>query len=106
MTRTFGRPNGLRPSVHFSWSCKVLIRSARVSTLRFEEPPDRRFSDLSIDMGTVRGRSSQKVIVWAIDAPGNRFPTPMNVTLDYGRTGLQVTLPDDRTVGPLAIREA
>src|SRR5215218_9340879 len=30
----------------------------------------------------------------------------MNVTLDYGRTGLQVTLPDDRTVGPLAIREA
>jgi nickel-dependent lactate racemase len=30
----------------------------------------------------------------------------MQVTLDYGRTGLDVTLPDDRTVGPLAIREA
>jgi lactate racemase len=30
----------------------------------------------------------------------------MRVTLDYGRTGLDVTLPDDRTVGPLAIREA
>ena len=30
----------------------------------------------------------------------------MRVTLDYGRTGLNVTLPDDRTVGPLAIREA
>src|SRR5262245_44047416 len=30
----------------------------------------------------------------------------MKVTLDYGRGGLDVTLPDDRTVGPLAIREA
>lgn len=30
----------------------------------------------------------------------------MRVTLDYGRTGLDVTLPDDRTIGPLAIREA
>jgi lactate racemase len=30
----------------------------------------------------------------------------MRVTLDYGRTGLQVNLPDERTVGPLAIREA
>src|SRR6476661_8644462 len=30
----------------------------------------------------------------------------MKVTLDYGRTGLDVTLPDDRTVGPLTIREA
>src|SRR5258708_21042030 len=30
----------------------------------------------------------------------------MKITLDYGRTGLDVTLPDDRTVGPLAIREA
>jgi len=30
----------------------------------------------------------------------------MLVTLDYGRGGLDVTLPDDRTVGPLAIREA
>jgi lactate racemase len=30
----------------------------------------------------------------------------MKVTLDYGRTGLDVTLPDDRTIGPLAIREA
>src|SRR5829696_3177935 len=40
-----------------------------------------------------------------------RQPTPdpcplMQVTLDYGRTGLDVTLPDDRTVGPLTIREA
>ncbi|MBO0701042.1 MAG: nickel-dependent lactate racemase [Zavarzinella sp.] len=30
----------------------------------------------------------------------------MKVTLDYGRTGLDVTLPDDRTIGPLTIREA
>src|SRR5688572_10099248 len=30
----------------------------------------------------------------------------MKVTLDYGRTGLDVTLPDDRTVGPLAIKDA
>ena len=31
----------------------------------------------------------------------------MQVTLDYGRTGLDVTLPDDRLVGPpLAIRPA
>jgi nickel-dependent lactate racemase len=30
----------------------------------------------------------------------------MRVTLDYGRTGLQVDLPDDRVVGPLAIRPA
>lgn len=30
----------------------------------------------------------------------------MQVTLDYGRTGLRVTLPDDRVIGPLAIREA
>jgi nickel-dependent lactate racemase len=30
----------------------------------------------------------------------------MRVTLDYGRTGLPVTLPDDRVVGPLAIRPA
>jgi nickel-dependent lactate racemase len=30
----------------------------------------------------------------------------MRVTLDYGRTGLPVTLPDDRVVGPLAIRDA
>jgi nickel-dependent lactate racemase len=30
----------------------------------------------------------------------------MRITLDYGRTGLDVTLPDDRTVGPLSIREA
>lgn len=28
----------------------------------------------------------------------------MNVTLDYGRTGLSVALPTDRVVGPLAIR--
>jgi len=30
----------------------------------------------------------------------------MHLTLDYGRTGLPVTLPDDRVVGPLAIRDA
>ncbi|HEX3149388.1 MAG TPA: nickel-dependent lactate racemase [Gemmataceae bacterium] len=30
----------------------------------------------------------------------------MQITLDYGRTGLPITLPDDRTIGPLAIREA
>jgi nickel-dependent lactate racemase len=30
----------------------------------------------------------------------------MQLTLDYGRTGLNVTLPDDRIVGPLAIRPA
>jgi lactate racemase len=29
----------------------------------------------------------------------------MQITLDYGRTGLQVTLPDERTFGPLAIRD-
>jgi nickel-dependent lactate racemase len=30
----------------------------------------------------------------------------MKVTLDYGRTGLEVSLPDDRTIGPLAIKDA
>jgi nickel-dependent lactate racemase len=30
----------------------------------------------------------------------------MRITLDYGRTGLNVELPDDRIVGPLAIRPA
>jgi nickel-dependent lactate racemase len=30
----------------------------------------------------------------------------MQLTLDYGRTGLTVTLPADRVVGPLAIRDA
>lgn len=30
----------------------------------------------------------------------------MHITLDYGRTGLEVELPDDRVVGPLAIRPA
>jgi nickel-dependent lactate racemase len=30
----------------------------------------------------------------------------MKLKLDYGRTGLDVTLPDDRLVGPLAIRPA
>lgn len=30
----------------------------------------------------------------------------MRVTLDYGRTGLEVTLPDERVIGPLAIRPA
>src|SRR3954463_4799470 len=32
--------------------------------------------------------------------------TTMRVQLDYGRTGLEVDLPDDRVVGPLAIRPA
>src|SRR5262249_6987771 len=30
----------------------------------------------------------------------------MQIPLDYGRTGLPVTLPADRVVGPLAIRDA
>src|SRR5205085_291074 len=30
----------------------------------------------------------------------------MRITLDYGRTGLNVELPDERIVGPLAIRPA
>jgi nickel-dependent lactate racemase len=30
----------------------------------------------------------------------------MRIVLDYGRTGLEVDLPDDRVVGPLAIRPA
>jgi nickel-dependent lactate racemase len=30
----------------------------------------------------------------------------MRITLDYGRTGLEVELPDDRVVGPLALRPA
>src|SRR5919204_3577341 len=30
----------------------------------------------------------------------------MRITLDYGRTGLNVELPDDRVVGPLSIRPA
>ena len=30
----------------------------------------------------------------------------MRITLDYGRTGLEVELPEDRIVGPLAIRPA
>src|SRR6266478_3385507 len=30
----------------------------------------------------------------------------MRITLDYGRTGMDVDLPDDRLVGPLAIRPA
>src|SRR5229473_3520177 len=30
----------------------------------------------------------------------------VRITLDYGRTGLEVDLPDDRVVGPLAIRPA
>src|SRR5438552_1269702 len=32
--------------------------------------------------------------------------TSMRIHLDYGRTGLDVDLPDDRIVGPLAIRPA
>src|SRR5947207_6825634 len=30
----------------------------------------------------------------------------VRIKLDYGRTGLEVDLPDDRIVGPLAIRPA
>ena len=30
----------------------------------------------------------------------------MRVTLDYGRTGLDVELPDERVVGPLTLRPA
>ncbi len=30
----------------------------------------------------------------------------MKVTLDYGRTGLEVNLPDERTIGPLSIKDA
>ena len=30
----------------------------------------------------------------------------MRVTLDYGKTGLEVELPDDRVVGPLHIKPA
>src|SRR5580693_5823738 len=30
----------------------------------------------------------------------------MRIQLDYGKTGLEVNLPDDRLVGPLAIRPA
>ncbi len=30
----------------------------------------------------------------------------MRITLDYGRTGLEVDLPDDRVIGPLALRPA
>jgi lactate racemase len=30
----------------------------------------------------------------------------MRLTLDYGRTGLPITLPDDRVIGPLTIRSA
>src|SRR5580658_6072364 len=30
----------------------------------------------------------------------------MRIPLDYGRTGLEVTLPDERTVGPLSIKDA
>jgi len=34
------------------------------------------------------------------------LPTTMRIILDYGRTGMEVNLPDDRVVGPLAIRDA
>src|SRR5579875_234144 len=30
----------------------------------------------------------------------------MRIQLDYGRTGLEINLPDERVVGPLAIRPA
>ena len=42
-----------------------------------------------------------------VDADSSPEDTPpMRITLDYGRTGLDVDLPDDRVVGPLAIRPA
>jgi lactate racemase len=34
------------------------------------------------------------------------YHTTMKIKLDYGRTGLDVDLPDERIVGPLAIRDA
>src|SRR5436853_512960 len=34
------------------------------------------------------------------------YYTNMRVKLDYGRTGVDVELPDDRLLGPLAIRDA
>src|SRR4051812_22952108 len=37
---------------------------------------------------------------------GDFITTNMRITLDYGKTGLPVELPDDRVVGPLAIRPA
>src|SRR5205807_1120824 len=36
----------------------------------------------------------------------NPRTTVMRIKLDYGRTGLDVDLPEDRLVGPLAIRPA
>jgi nickel-dependent lactate racemase len=40
--------------------------------------------------------------------PGQRTKDngPVRITLDYGRTGLEVSLPDERIVGPLEIRPA
>src|SRR5438445_2690387 len=38
--------------------------------------------------------------------PSHQDQTLMRIRLDYGRTGLDVDLPDDRVVGPLAIRPA
>lgn len=43
-----------------------------------------------------------------VETPTADFPRPSNlmrVTLDYGRTGLEVELPDRNLVGPLAIRD-
>src|SRR5437867_3595121 len=37
-------------------------------------------------------------------APPREEHSNMRVTLDYGRTGLEVELPDDRVVGPLEIK--
>ena len=37
--------------------------------------------------------------------PTRRPMNSLEVTLDYGRTGLTVKLPADRVVGPLAIRD-
>jgi nickel-dependent lactate racemase len=38
--------------------------------------------------------------------PKTRDPHTVRITLDYGRTGLEVNLPPERVVGPLAIRPA
>jgi nickel-dependent lactate racemase len=47
-----------------------------------------------IEIGRVKDKSVQRTL------------DNMRITLDYGRTGLTVDLPDDRVVGPLAIRPA
>src|SRR5262245_53545205 len=59
-------------------------------------------------MTTVRPSSAtRRAINW--DCIKQRLPhrgSTMRIKLDYGRTGLEVELPDDRVVGPLAIHPA